>query len=271
MMTEHEPQPRPASETGTIDWRRLEVTVRRFGSRIAEGLREAMDEHREIDDLTARTIAHALGRGYGRASHLADFGRTGEGRYEQLRDEYLELYKSDRIDAPTKELIDWLGTYLVDREIAGTGRRFVNEHLPPKLDRLLVPCTLTVRGELVRAHVPADHTSEEIAELAESLAELDVDRDDALQAFLTLPDVNAAAGNVMESFHEMHAGTFTGIEHALRALSPLAEWEDDLAEWAIDHGIEPEALEFNLEPLAARLRDIYDLVEWKERLHAFVK
>ncbi|MDX2375641.1 hypothetical protein M4I32_02365 [Microbacterium sp. LRZ72] len=270
-MTEHEPQPRPAAEAGDMDWRRLEVTLGRFTDHIAEGLSAAIDEHREIDDLTARTIAHALGRGYGRTSHLADFGRTGEGRYEDLRDEYLQLYTSDHIDAPTKELIDWLGTYLVNRENASTDRRFMNEHLPPTLDRLLVPTTLTVRGQRFLVHVSADHASQEIAELEETLAELDVDRDDALQAFLSLPDVNAAAENIMERFHEMHAGTFIDIEDALRALSPLVEWEDDLAEWAIDHGIEPEALKFNLEPLADRLRGIYDLVEWKERLHAFIR
>ncbi len=37
----------------------------------------------------------------------------------------------------------------------GSGRTYQNEHLPPKLDRLLVRTTLTTSGRPVTAHVPA--------------------------------------------------------------------------------------------------------------------
>ncbi len=75
----------------------------------------------------------------------------------------------------------------------------------------------------------------------------------------------------MESFHEAFAGTFTSEEDALRALSPLEDWETSLADWCIDQGLEYDALEWNYEPLMARLRDIYDVVEREEVLHVFVK
>ncbi|HEY5319482.1 MAG TPA: hypothetical protein VIJ76_01260, partial [Galbitalea sp.] len=73
----------------------MERTARRFLSRIIEGITTAQTERREIDFMTARMIAHALGRALGRASALADFGRTGEGTYEALREEYLGLYTEE--------------------------------------------------------------------------------------------------------------------------------------------------------------------------------
>ncbi|VXB67559.1 hypothetical protein [Frigoribacterium sp. 9N] len=83
--------------------------------------------------------------------------------------------------------------------------------------------------------------------------------------------MNALTDNLMESFHEAFAGTYAHEEAALRALSPLAEWESELADWCVDNGIEPEAVTWNLTPLMERLRGIYDLVEKEGRLHAFVK
>lgn len=73
------------------------------------------------------------------------------------------------------------------------------------------------------------------------------------------------------SFHEAFAGTYENEEAALRALSPLEDWETSLADWCIDQGVEPEALDWNYEPLIGRLRDLYDLVEREGRIHAFIK
>ncbi|GEP47618.1 hypothetical protein MSA03_11260 [Microbacterium saccharophilum] len=238
---------------------------------ISDGIAQALAENTEIDDGTARCIAHVLGRAYGRESHLADFGRTGEGHYLSLRDEYLDLYSSEQADPVTKELIDWLGTYLVQRENTGTGRRFMNEHLPPKLGQLLVRTSIPIGSERFIVHMPADWHSGQEDELIELLATLQLPEDPALQAFLSLPDVSAGTDNIMESFHEAFAGTYASEEDALRALSPLEDWETSLADWCIDNGVDYEALEWNYAPLMARLRDVYDIVELKEALHAFIK
>ncbi|WP_154096466.1 hypothetical protein [Microbacterium testaceum] len=234
---------------------------------ISDGIAQASAEHTEVDDYTARCIAHVPGRAYGRDSALAEFGRTGEGQYLTLRDEYLMLYT----DAITKELIDWFGTYLVARENTGTGRQFMNEHLPPKLDLLLVRTRVRVGGQHFVVNIPASWDSGEIDGLIELLTELQLPEDQALQAFLSLPDVSVGSDNLMESFHEAFAGTFTSEEQVLRALSPLEDWETSLADWCIDQGLEYDALEWNYEPLMARLRDIYDVVEREEVLHVFVK
>ena len=273
-MSEQAPRPtpeaRPVPEYGYPDWRRLEVAHGRFGQIIADGIATARAEQSEIELGTARCIAHVLGRALGRESALADFGRTGEGQYLTLRDDYLRLYSDERADALTKELIDWLGTYLIQRENTGSGRRFMNEHLPPKLDQLLVRTSITVSGGRFIVNVPASWDSGHIDQLIETLTELRLPDDRALQAFLSLPNVNAATENIIESFREAFAGTFENEEEALRALSPLEDWENSLADWCIDHGIDFETLEWNYAPLMERLRTIYDLVEEEGRIHAFV-
>jgi len=275
-MSEFEPTPdapeaRPAPDREQPDWRRLIVTRDRFLDRIAEGIAEATAKQTEIDLPIARCIAHVLGRAYGRQSALAGFGRTGEGNYLSLRDEYLDLYGSEQADPVVKEMIDWFGTYLVQRENTGSGRRFMNEHLPPKLDQLLVRTSVPVGEQRFVVNVPASWHSGHEDELIELLATLQLPEDEALQAFLSLPDVSVGTEDIMESFHEAFAGTYATEEAALRALSPLEDWENGLADWCIDNGIEPEALEWNYDPLMARLRDIYDVVEGKEVLHVFVK
>ena len=258
-------------EPSTPDPERLNRTAHRFEQWILEGTTAAHEGHREIDDMTARLIAHVLGRALGRESALADFGRIGEGNYETLRDEYLTLYGDPSTPSMIREWIDWLGTYLVQRENTGSERRFMNEHLPPKLDQLLVRTEVIVGGQQFTVYVPGNYGGTDVTDLAETLTELSLDEDPALQAFLSLPDVNAMSGDTMESFHEVFAGTYRDAEAALRALSPLEEWESDLAEWVIEHGVEHGVLQWNLEPILAQLREVYDLVEWKGTIHAFNK
>lgn len=275
-MNEHEPQipameVRPASEQAEPDWRRLEVAAARFGQRISEGISMALAAHTEIDDNTARCIAHVLGRAYGRESALADFGRTAEGNYVTLRDEYLHLYGSEQAGPGTKELIDWFGTYLLQRENTGSGRQFMNEHQPPQLKQLLVRTSVRVGDDRHVINVPADWDSSEMDGLIETLTLLQLSEDTGLQAFLSLPDVSAGVDDIMESFHEAFAGTYGDEVEALRALSPLEDWENELADWCIDRGVDFEVLEWNYEPLIERLRLIYDLVEKRGHIYAFVK
>lgn len=261
----------PAPDRATPDWRRLEVASRRFGELIAAGITTAMEKHSEIDDGTARCIAHVLGRSIGRHSALAGFGRTGQGDYEALRDEYLAIYNGADAPAPTKELVDWLGTYLVQRENHGALRRFGNEYLPPKLEQLLVPTGIDVSDWHFTVHVPANYGREGIEELTETLHELQLDKDEALQAFLSLPDVNAMGGDIMEDFHENHIGTFDSIEHAIHVLLELDEREKEVHEFAAERHLYIESVTPDYETLLERARDAYDVVEWKDKVYAFYR
>lgn len=224
----------------------------RTEARIAVGIEHAELSGTEIDEGTARRIARILSRATGPHSALATFAETGVGTYEQLRDEYLAIYRADDAPDEARRWIDWLGTHLVRRE----SDSWVAEPLPHPLDRVRVLTTATIGDEQIIFRVPGTASSADIAATVELLHELQVDQDDALQAYLTLPDVNAIQDNVMEGFHENFAGTYPDDEAALRALSPLSEWESSLADWCIDNGIEFDALDWNLEPLISRLAEV---------------
>lgn len=266
---ERSPAPRPVRDSYELDWRRLEVASGRFSQSIWSGIEQARADSADIDLNTARCIAHVLGRAWGRNSALADFGRTGDGEYFSLRDEYLEIYHDERADAATTEMVDWFGTYLVQREGTGSGRTFMNEHLPPRLDQLLVRTNLRVGGERFVVSVPASWHGGHEDELIEHLTSMQLSENKALQAYLSLPDVSAATPNLLETFQKTFVGTFETDEQALRALSPLEDWETSLADWCIENGVDFESLEWQYAPLMERLRGVFDIVESEGQLYAF--
>jgi hypothetical protein len=267
-MSEHEHEPRHSEPYTPAT---MERTARRFQSRIIEGITTAQTERREIDPMTARMIAHALGRALGRASALAKFGRTGEGTYEALREEYLGLYTEEGTPPMIKEWIDWLGTHLVQQHQAGSGRRFMNENASPDLDRLLVATRLRMGDSTSTVYIPASRTSLEVKSLAEHLSALPVAASPAFRIFLSLPDVDASSANIEESFHEAYVGEFVSIEDALYGLVELEEWETDLHNFAADRGVLPEALSIDHDVIEAQTREIYDLVERQGVVYAFNK
>lgn len=117
---EHPPQPSEPEQIVAAtqpDLDRLAQTAARFDDRINQGITEAEHEQREITRDTARLICHVLGRAYGRQSALANFGRTGDGSYETLRPEYLDLYIHPGVSPQTQHWIDWLGTHLNEEVI----------------------------------------------------------------------------------------------------------------------------------------------------------
>ena len=143
--------------------------------------------------------------------------------------------------------------------------------LPPHLGLLLVRTSVPIGDNTFTVNIPASWDSSEVDGAIEMLTEIRIPEDDALQAFLSLPDVSVGTDNIMDRFREAFAGKYGAEEDLLRALSPLEEWQAELADWCVDHGIEFEALDWNLEPLMERLRAIYDVVQWKGELYAFVK
>lgn len=272
-MNDYEPRPetRETASADTPDWRRLEVARGRFFDRVADGIAQAMVEHTEINDGTARCIAHVLGRAYGRESNLADFGRTGECNSLSLRDEYLNLYTDEHADDVTKEWIDWLGTYLVERENTGSGRRFMNEHLPPKLEQLLVRTQVRVGDEEFLVNIPASWDSGDVDGLIETLTDLRLTEDDALQAFLTLPDVSAGTDNIMDSFHENFVQTYGDIVDAVRDLAEIDSLELAIYEATESRAIPDGAVLIDYSVIEDHVREAYDLVEWKGYVHVFNK
>ncbi|MEC5152429.1 hypothetical protein [Cryobacterium sp. GrIS_2_6] len=250
---------------------RMKRTAHRFESRIVEGITAAQTEQREIDHLTARMIAHALGRALGRGSALAEFGRSGEGTYEALREEYLPLYSDPTTPAEIREWIDWFGTHLVEQTNRGSDRRFMTSGPTPDLAHLLVPTTIELSGRRQIVQVPATKSEAEITALAAALELLPTADTNAFRAFLRLADVDASATNLVESFHDSYISSFGSIDEALYGLTELDEWETDLHNFAADRGILPDAVSLNLDLIEAQTRDIYDIVEMNGVLYVFNK
>lgn len=264
-----EGEPGTTHNNGSGSPERMARTAGRYESWIAEGISAAREASSEIDLMTARLIAHALGRGVGRTSALADFGRTGKGDYESLRDEYLPLYGDPTTPTQIREWIDWFGTHLVQREQIGSGRRFMNEHQAPQLDRLLVRADLALGEQHLSVHVPASTPRDAVDHLAVTLRGMGLERDEALQAFLSLPDVNALTDDLAAAFSSSYVDTFDRLEDAVHGLMDIEEWEKDINEFAHEHGFILEGVTPDYEVLIERLRDAYDLVEWKGAVHAF--
>ena len=263
--------PCPAAESDNIDWRRIEVASHRFGDFIAGGIAMAMEQRSDIEKSTARTIAHVLGRGVGRMSALADFGRTGDGEYERLRDEYLTLYDDPDAAAWVREQIDWLGTFLIHRDFPNAQNTDFFEQRPLRLDRLLVPTAVEVGDWAVVAHVPGSYGSSAIAELSETLLELRADEDPGLRAFLSLPDVNAMSGSIMEDFDEHYVRTYSDFEEAVHELAEVDERERDVTEYANDRHLFFDAIQPDYEALFDEAREGYDFVEEGGRVYVFSK
>jgi len=262
---------RPAREHGEIDWRRIEVAMHRFGDHLAHGINQAMAEHREVDHGTARVIAHVLGRGYGRASALAEYGRTGEGDYLTLRDEYLDIYGHEQADSMTRELIDWFGTHLIQHEHTGSQRRYMNEHLPPRLEQLLVRTPINIGRETFTVHVPATLSSADIAQVRDRIVDLGIQDDEELQAFVSLPDVAADAQNLREALADHHIAAFDSIEDALTEIAEVDQLERDVLEYAEEHHMIIEELRPDYHALRETADGGYDFVDWKGRVHVFYR
>lgn len=280
-MNEHEPHiegsGNPARDERLrrpLDHGRLEQTTRRFEDRIRDGIAAAQAENSEISDGTARLICHVLGRAYGRDSALAEFGRSGQGAYEPLRDEYLPLWADTNAPPDVRTWVNWLGTYLVRRENLGAQGRYDSPgQETPTLERLLVRTDVTVDGKTFTVNLPAKYGQTDIAELEDTLTLLQLPEDEALQAFLSLPDVDAMNGEIMESFHESFVGSFGSYESAIDHLLPIDDWEMELANWCDDRGLPETSVSFSpgLDTLLDLLRGNYDLVDGKDGIHVFYK
>ncbi|MBN9156930.1 hypothetical protein [Microbacterium sp.] len=242
-------------------------------ARLIQGsLDAARHELRDIDLSTARAIAHVLGFTLGRSSALAGFARTGEGSYTELRDEYLSLYADLETPPEVRRWISWLGTFLVQREGSGTTRRFMNEHLDPQLERVLVRTSLpTEDGGVQWAQVPATLTTRQIIAVGAQLATLEEWQNDAFHAFLTLADVSAADPNLTESFRETYRGSYPHVEDAVRDLTEVATWEEELEQFADDRGLPRAAVRLEYDVITDLVRDTFDFVERGWNIHVFEK
>lgn len=238
---------------------------------IQAGIDWAMDYRRDIDDMTARIIAFNIGPGI--TSNLAFFAQTG-GRgphadNKALRAEYLPIYHDADTPDDIRELIDWLGAYLVHRE-KPVPHPYAQPEGPPKLRNLLWHTTIQRDGVAIDVHVRADQPAEVIDALPGSLAPLLDNHSDAMTAFLSLPDVDATSPDLEESFTTLYRGSFDSRDDAIAGLIEVEEIETAIRTIA-DNYAGGEYVSLDRDALWHRLHDVYEIVTLDGQHHAFDK
>lgn len=138
----------------------------------------------------------------------------------------------------------------------------MNEHLPPKLDRLLVHTEILVQGRPFTVHLPESLHGDQIASLREELTTLRLDEDEALQAFVSLPDVDANTPMLMESFHERFVGRCSSPEDVVHGVCEIEDWDTEVREYAAERDLLVDGLTPNYPQLLDKLSGLYDLGDW---------
>jgi hypothetical protein len=119
--------------------------------------------------------------------------------------------------------------------------------------------------------VTGNYDSQAIRELETELCNLQVFKDPALQAYLSLPTVNAMSGDIMEGFHNDFVATYVDLEAAITAMCELDEKESEIAEFASDRHFSFDALAPDYVEYKRRAEEVADFVERGGRVHVFYK
>lgn len=269
------PELTPNSVPPELNVQRLTRSAKHFETTIDAAIQLASEQGREIDANIAALIAHVLSRGLGRDSALAEFARTRTGTPDILSAEYLRIYGHPQTLGTVRGWIDWLGTFLTTQP-NDTDLERPSEAGPTEGAQLLRPprllrSELTISGETVVLHLPPTVDGPQIQTIARHLESLPLIESPAFRAFLTLPDVDGSATNLVESFHQFYVGHFDTYGAMIYALSPLEEWQTALGQWTAENGLPHEAVTIDEAIVLEQVREVYDIVEKDGGLYAFNK
>ena len=261
----------PAPDHQTPNWRRLEVASRYLRDRVTDGISQASEAQTDISSDTARCIAYPLGRSLGPNSTLGDYSQTAAGNYEALRDEYLQFYNNPEAPDWVVEQINWLGSHLIRSTFPQAKTSSYGEQYPPTLRRMLVPTQMQLGVQALTAHVPGSFDSTGISKIESNLIRLGADENPRLQAFLALPDTDAASQCLVDCYEESFAGEFEDIKDLIHATIDLDEHEREVTQFAADRFLYFDYINPDYEALGTEVRRLVDVVERGGRFYAFYK
>lgn len=232
---------------------------------IEGGIELARQSRRDIDPATARMIAHALATAPDSA--LARFAKTEDISNAEARTEYLPLYEDETTPDDVHALIDWLGVHLIVRENRQPPRAdlFVGG---PRLGNLLWFTSHKVDGYDVDLHIPGDLPLEDEPAMLERLAPLIHRLGDPFLHFLEMPDVDASASNIEESFHDFYVGTFNSRDAVLAAVIEIDAIEEAIRKLASEYA-GAECVTLDRDQLWERVCDVWEVIESGEEYHVF--
>ena len=223
---------------------------------ILDGIERARRDKRDIDPMTARLIASLLTESPDSA--LSRFSVTGQGRNRELRVEYLPIYHDPGTAGTAIEAIDWLGAHLVDKENTEP-RRIQRPPGSPKLRNLLWQTEVQGDGAPLHVNVRADIPNEQADQLADALQPKLDNHGTAFRAFLLLPDVDATAANIEESYLESFQGEFASREQLIRAFTEIDEFATQLTEIR-ERYLGGDFVHVDMDGLWVQLNEVWDIV-----------
>lgn len=197
---------------------------------LRQACREADERGQPISDEDARAIATVLTPLAGPSSAMAVFAESGHVDPTVLATECRRL---ESRTWHTPQIAEWL----------------------PRLEKWL---TANRSGNPIN-----EATSREVEQ---GLAE----HGDAFRAYLSLPDVDDSAVDLLETFHEFYIGAYPHIDALLDDLTEVRDWESAIDELAARYGIDGLVSldRSKVEPIA---RETWDIVEVGGRLYVFTK
>lgn len=233
---------------------------------LLQGIEQARTRHRDIDDFTARTISMLLASDP--EGSLARFARDGEGRNRELRDEYLPIYHDPDTPTEVRELISWLGSYLVHQDNVDPF-----EYRPadvPDLHSMLWVTEVGEGDDELLVYVPADTEQATIDSLPGKLAALIKEHGYAMQIFLGLNDVDATDDDLGALFENSYRGTYNTADDAINALLEVDEIMTAVRELS-HHYPAAELLRLDEDDLWNRVNDVWTVIEDGASYHVFEK
>ena len=93
---------------------------------------------------------------------------------------------------------------------------------------------------------------------------------DALDVYLTLPDLDRTSDALLEEFTYAYCGSYVDIDAVLDGVTDVLEWENKIRSTAIELGCE-EFVRIDREAIEWQLRSGWDVIGRHGRLHVFFR
>lgn len=211
---------------------------------LAETIKDAFvnAEHTggELPDWGARALALSLSTRHDPSTPaLEQFARTGEAAFESVNEEAMLIYLQDDTTSEVKLQINYLMTFL----LAERRRR----EAEARLEALFPTPELSDNARAGTAKHGA-----------------------AFQAFLELPDVDVTLNDLTDTFEDVYKGEFQTMSAVVTRLSEWEDWTVAVGDLAEHLGI-PGQIRLDYQAIERRVREVYDIVEYKGMLYAFEK
>ena len=235
---------------------------------IADGITDAEHGKTDVGISTARTIARAIANALGDAPGLDRFAATGEGDRLLIEQEYLDLYKNPTTPPVVRDWINWLASFLFWREHPTQSYPATYPVNADEIPRLLVHDKIDAPNASIDFYRPASQPREARYATQARIETLLIEYGNRLQAYLTLPDVDATNPTLIDELEANYIGVYRDVAEVISTLTDHDEWQSDLEEWAAERGVQG-MVSLDIDEIEKMARETWDIVELEGRCYVF--